>query len=423
MTTACTLALLIASVVSTELAHDDGKQDGKRSTAGGGHVVRFERPTDGFTLTGVRIHGSRYGGGYDPTWTLARVRLFDESMRELERAFVPFDAWKVGRAEWVDVDLGPRRVPPAFFVAVEYFPTARRGIYQSIDEDGSGHSYGLSGDDLGSQLDGGEWMIRAVGSKKALKVERPDLEQSEWVANGEGEVIGQRSIAGTGHAVLFKQPKKKPFLTGFSLCGQRYGGGYDPETTHFHVVVCDKRLKPILHTAFPYSRFGGSAMEWVDFELPPVEIPKSFALLVYFAPTATQGIYVGQWVEKKSASLTGLPGKVGGKAEKGKGWMIRARCAASLGKVTLEEPGELPEEDEEPGALEVAEMISELDAAEVAEDLGRARELSAALAAAGSDVGGCEFDQSRHFFLRSQGVDGETRRALLAVMEEAHTTP
>ena len=99
MTTACTLALLIASVVSTELAHDDGKQDGKRSTAGGGHVVRFERPTDGFTLTGVRIHGSRYGGGYDPTWTLARVRLFDESMRELERAFVPFDAWKVGRAE------------------------------------------------------------------------------------------------------------------------------------------------------------------------------------------------------------------------------------------------------------------------------------------------------------------------------------
>ncbi len=76
----------------TELAWDDGKKDARRSTAGGGHVVRFERPTEEFALTAVKLHGSRYGAGYDPAWTVARVRVCDDQLKELAHAFVPYDS-------------------------------------------------------------------------------------------------------------------------------------------------------------------------------------------------------------------------------------------------------------------------------------------------------------------------------------------
>ena len=295
-----------ATLGGDELAHDDGKQDDQRSTAGGGHVVRFERPSEEFVLTGVRLHGSQYGGGYEPEWTLARVRVCDGSMKELSRSFVPYDAWKMGRAEWIEVPVGPLRVPEAFFVSVEYFPEQQKGIYQSIDTDGSGHSWGLGRDGLGPALETGEWMIRAVGSKKAPKVELPDPESVEQVARGEGEMLDQSSMAGAGHAVLFQQPKKKPMLTGFALFGGRYGAGYDPDTTFFHVFVCDKKLKPLYRTAFPYSSFG-TDLEWVELELPPLSVPKDFAILVYFDPTQTKGIYVGRWAEEKTASSPACP--------------------------------------------------------------------------------------------------------------------
>ena len=420
---AATVGMTVAAspaALGDELAHDDGKQDSKRSTAGGGHVVRFERPSDEFALTEVQLHGSSYGGKYDPFWTLARVRICDESMQELARAFVPYEAWKMGRADWIEVPIGPLRVPPAFFVAVEYFPTQTKGIYQSIDEDGEGHSWGLNGNDLGAMLDGGEWMIRAVGKKK-LKIEQPNLEETEQVAAGEGPMIDKRSTAGSGHAVLFKQPKKKPLLTGFALHGGRYGGGYDPATTFFHVFVCDKKLKPLSRTAFPYSSFSGD-MDWVEFELPPLKVPKDFALLVYFEPTQSKGIYLGQWEEAKAASLSGLPGKVHGKPEKGKGWMIRARCAASLGKLELPEAsaGAQADEAEEPDALTMAQWMEDLDAAELEEDVDAARAISAKLAEAKSEGEGTAFEISKHFFLRSDGVDQKARLALLEIMECAH---
>jgi len=414
------LAPAVAAAKGTELSYDDGRKEDLRSTAGGGHVVRFERPTEEFALTAVRLHGSRYGGGYDPEWTLARVRVCDGEMKELAHAFVPYDSWKVGADDWVEVPVGPLRVPPAFFVGVEYFPTQTCGIYQSIDDSSSGHSYGLSGAELGPSLDGGEWMIRAVGEKKGLKVERPDSVRVEVVARGEGDSLGKQSMAGTGHAVLFKLPKSTKLLTGFSLYGGRYGAEYTPERTYFHVVVCDKKLKPLWRTAFPYSSFELGDMHWVHFDLPALEVPKDFALLVYFDPTQTKGVYVGLWAEEKAASLNGLPGKVAGKPEKGKGWMIQAHCAPSAGLIELPAYAMADVPAEELDALELAQAIEDLDVAEVAEDRDEARRLSAMLHAGGAPEQAWDFEASEHFLLRSRNVDERTRNALLALMECAH---
>lgn len=414
------LAPAMAAAKGTELAYDDGRKDDMRSAAGGGHVVRFERPTEEFALTAVRLHGSRYGGGYDPEWTLARVRVCDGEMKELAHAFVPYAAWKVGADDWVEVLVGPLRVPPAFFVGVEYFPTQTRGIYQSIDDSSSGHSYGLSGADLDGALDGGEWMIRAVGEKKGLKVERPDSVRVEVLARGEGDPLGKQSMAGTGHAVIFKPPKDAKLLTGFSLYGGRYGAGYDPRRTYFHVVVCDKKLKALWRTAFPYSAFEIGEMHWAHFDLPPLEVSKEFAILVYFEPTQTRGVYVGLWAEEKAASVNGLPGAVAGRSEKGKGWMIQAHCAPSAGKYELPAYATAEAPAEALDALEIAQAVEELDAAEVAEALDEARRLSAKLLAGGVPEQAWDFEASEHYFLRSKNVDEKTRAALLALMECAH---
>ena len=43
------------------IKNDDGRADGKKSLGGSGEMIRFTLPPEGGALTGVRIHGSRYG--------------------------------------------------------------------------------------------------------------------------------------------------------------------------------------------------------------------------------------------------------------------------------------------------------------------------------------------------------------------------
>ena len=82
-----------------------------------------------------------------------------------------------------------------------------------------------------------------------LEVDRPDLERAVVLSRGEGAPLDKASTAGTGHAVLFQAAPKQRLLTKVSLCGQRYGGGYDPAQTFFHVFVCDKKLQPLARSA------------------------------------------------------------------------------------------------------------------------------------------------------------------------------
>ena len=131
----------LAAAGKGELAHDDGKADAKRSTAGTGHAVLFVREDEDFAVTAVRVHGSRYGGQYDPAYALARVSLCDESMEPFAQAFEPYASWKVGAPDWIDVPIGPARVPERFYAVVEFFPTQTKGIYLSVDTDASGSSF------------------------------------------------------------------------------------------------------------------------------------------------------------------------------------------------------------------------------------------------------------------------------------------
>ncbi len=411
------VAVLCLAAAGDELAHDDGKADAKRSTAGTGHAVLFERPEAGFAVTAVRVHGSRYGGDYDPEYALARVSLCDERMQVFARAFEPYASWRVGAESWVDVAIPPALVPARFYAVVELFPAQTKGIYVSVDEDAHGHSYAGSPGELGALLDRGEWMIRVTGTAKELRIEEADRATCEVLARGSGEAAGRKSTAGIGHAVLFKRPAKLGLATAVSLFGERYGGGYDPERTFFHVFLCDRKLNAIARTAFPYSVFPTGAPAWVDLELPAAEVPREFGVLVHFDPTQAKGVYLGQWSEEQASSLAALPGRSGEKLERGAGWMVRTTVCASAGKTPL---AAVPEESADgPDALELASVREAVDAAERAGEIGRARELLAGLSPEEAARIGA-FAETEHFVVRHIGVPAPALAALERVLEAAH---
>ncbi len=143
-----------------ELSHDDGQMKGRKSIAGGGHAVRFEAPGEGWTLTAVRIHGSRYGYPQPPR-ELFRVFLCDEKFHQIAEFPFPYSKFERGEAEWITLPIKPTRVPRTFIVGVIFNPTQTKGVYVSHDKEGSGRSMvGLPGNEP-RPFPQGDWLIRA----------------------------------------------------------------------------------------------------------------------------------------------------------------------------------------------------------------------------------------------------------------------
>jgi hypothetical protein len=144
-----------------ELAHDDGTMANKRSIAGGGHGVRFEVAGDGWYLTSVRLHGSRYGTPEAPKEDFT-VTLCDENYKRIASFRFPYSSFERGEPRWVTLKVTPTNVPAKFVVCVEFNPTARKGVYVSHDAGGEKRSLsGLPGD-RPRPFDAGDWMLRAT---------------------------------------------------------------------------------------------------------------------------------------------------------------------------------------------------------------------------------------------------------------------
>lgn len=145
-----------------ELALDDGKPTGKRSTAGGGHAVTFEAPGPGWYLTQVRIYGSRYGQSRPPDEDFS-VWLCDAEGQVVREFKFPYKMFTRGNPKWVALRTEPTEVPTKFVICVGFNPTGTKGVYVYHDTaaDG-GQSYsGLPGK-LGEPIAQGDWLIRAI---------------------------------------------------------------------------------------------------------------------------------------------------------------------------------------------------------------------------------------------------------------------
>lgn len=158
-----------------ELAHDDGRQAGKKSIAGSGHAVRFQAPGDSSCVTSVRIYGSRYGQTPSRQDEF-QIWLCDEDFKPLADFQYPYSDFRAGTPRWVTLRTKPTRVPATFIACVGFNPTATKGVFVGHDADGGGTSLtGLPGGNA-RPLAGGDWMIRVTVDQ----LKSPAAQSREW---------------------------------------------------------------------------------------------------------------------------------------------------------------------------------------------------------------------------------------------------
>jgi len=149
----------------------------------------------------------------------------------------------------------------------------------------------------------------------------------------DGTMEGKRSIAGSGHAVLFSKPDGEWYLTKAQIYGSRYGYPQAPRE-NFKIYVCDSDMNVMDEVEAPYSRFQRGVWRWVFVDIPRIEVPDEFYICVSFNPAQTKGVYVG-FDENitESHSKNALPSShledVSGKFD----WMIRAVLSSHPGRV------------------------------------------------------------------------------------------
>ena len=162
------LLACVASARDMELKHDDGKQAGKRSSAGTGHVVTFLAPRGKWWIKSVAVHGARYGGGYDPAGTMLTITVGDKDLKKLSVKESPYAPFKPGRFEWVELPVTPVQVPKEFTVCVEFNPTRTKGVFVAWCKTKKSHSgWGVPGTKPIAYDN--EWMIRVRLTNKKPK--------------------------------------------------------------------------------------------------------------------------------------------------------------------------------------------------------------------------------------------------------------
>jgi hypothetical protein len=153
-----------------KLAYGEGRMDGKRSIAGGGHAISFECPDDGkYILRYVELFGSRYGM-QDPPAEDFFLHVLDEDMKVICTAPIPYSTFERGAEKWIAIPAGDIIVPRKFSVSFDFNPHQTKGVYVGFEKSGKGnHSkVGKPGTQFTPFDDGSDWMIRAYLAKKAV---------------------------------------------------------------------------------------------------------------------------------------------------------------------------------------------------------------------------------------------------------------
>ncbi len=158
--------------------------------------------------------------------------------------------------------------------------------------------------------------------------ERPGLPQRLGHVGESAE--GKRSIAGSGHAVLFRRPKAHKYLMAVEIFASRYGTS-EPPNEDFHVYLLDENQKLLRAFPFPYSMIERGDDHWYTLKLPACEVPRQFTVAVSFNPHRTKGIYLGfDKNDKQSHSYTGRPTTGYRRITEKYDWMVRAIVVEQL---------------------------------------------------------------------------------------------
>lgn len=144
-----------------------------------------------------------------------------------------------------------------------------------------------------------------------------------WLYYDDDANEGMRSIAGSGHAVVFRKAGGGK-LVAVKMKGSRYG----PEESGsvFRLTILDASFKAIRQLEFPFMKYAqrGEALYWVEFPIPSIGVPEVFFVAFDFSPTSTDGVYVGFDESSQGHSFMALPNDHLSDFEK-REWMVRSQ--------------------------------------------------------------------------------------------------
>jgi C-terminal processing protease CtpA/Prc len=317
------LCAVTATAAELELGHDSGEREGRNSAAGNGHVIELAAPAGHWWIQSIRIHGARYGGGYDPATTMFSVAICDERLEPLASYECPYELFAAGTFAWVEVPLEPPRpAPRRFKVVVAFDPTQDRGVfvgYAATEESHSGR--GLPGGSERALPDDQEWMIRAV-----LTDTRPrGVPEERELALDEGEPAGQLHLEDTGHVVGFQKPSGTWWIAAVSVHAVRTG---DPAASGTCTLALTRpTMHPLHEQQVPVERIP-TTLDWVELPLAePIKAPSRFHVVLDCSAVPTAGVEVAYADVRRSRSYTGQVGSKAKRWREGQ-WMIRVRLAS-----------------------------------------------------------------------------------------------
>ncbi len=148
------------------------------------------------------------------------------------------------------------------------------------------------------------------------------------LAYDDGTSTGMRSMAGSGHAVLFRKPAGEWAVDRVLLYGSRYGPAEAPDKP-FRVYLCDAEFRPFAEVKRPQGFFERTEPRWYEVTLDaPVTVPERFYVCFAFNPTQTDGVFVHYAAAPvRSHSRFALPYSHVGDLKEPADWMIRAHLA------------------------------------------------------------------------------------------------
>ncbi len=317
-----TFLLMIAAHVAAAdiklLKHDDGSQESKRSMAGSGQAVRFECP-DGqkWYVTGIRIHGSRYGTAQAPNEDFKIVIASDDLSQRVEIS-KPYSLFDRGREKWVRINFDPVEVQGPFHAAVFFNPTRTKGVYVGIDSDAKPtHSSILLASDPGnkdSDLEG-DWMIQAYVTdevdgevRKLMSDEARAGRRVQEEASRDAKLLGdaksltlkhddgptedKMNIQGALYSVQFETPKNvEGFVWQVQMYASQFGAQHDSEAVSGDIYILDENRKILSRSTFPYSRATQEA-QWISVPTLPTKVQGKFYVSVDAHGTKYKGLYL-----------------------------------------------------------------------------------------------------------------------------------
>ncbi len=357
------LLMIAAQVASAEiklLKHDDGSQDSKRSMTGAGHAVRFECP-DGkkWYVTGIRLHGSRYGTAQPPNEDFKIVIASDDLSQRVE-INKPYSLFERGKEKWVRISFDPVEVRGAFQAAVFFNPTRTKGVYVGIDSDAKPtHSSILLASDPSSKDSDlkGDWMIRAYVSnevegeaRKLLNEEARAGQLVQEEASRDAKLLGdaksltlqhddgptedKMNIQGALYSVQFETPNNvEAYVWQVQMYASQFGGRHDSEAVSGDIYILDENRKILSRSTFPYSR-ATQEERWISVPTLPTKVQGKFYVSVDSHGTKYKGLYLG-YVDDKQQQVASTDTRTGMKVEPFEGstkfkhmqWLLRVKVA------------------------------------------------------------------------------------------------